>query len=53
VTQENGVLKTVHQIGSIPQQLVSFGTDEANHIYAVGYEGMIYQLDFSEARFED
>jgi len=53
VTQENGVLKTVRQIGSIPQQLVSFGTDEAGQIYAVGYEGMIYQLDFSEARFDE
>jgi len=32
----------------LPQGLVSFGTDEAGHIYAMGYEGMIYQLDFSE-----
>jgi hypothetical protein len=53
VMQEKGALKTVRQIGSIPQQLVSFGTDEAGHMYAVGYEGMIYQLDFSGARFED
>jgi glucose/arabinose dehydrogenase len=52
LTQENGTLKTVRQIGSIPQGLVSFGTDEAGHIYAVGYEGMIYQLDFTEARFD-
>ena len=37
----------------MPQGLVSFGTDEAGHIYAVGYEGMIYQLDFSEARFDE
>jgi glucose/arabinose dehydrogenase len=53
VTQENGLLKTVRQIGSIPQQLVSFGTDEAGQIYAVGYEGMVYQLDFSAGRFDD
>ncbi len=53
LTQENGTLKTVRQIGSIPQGLVSFGTDEAGHIYAVGYEGMIYQLDFTAARFDD
>lgn len=52
VRQENGTLKTVRQIGTIPQQLVSFGTDEGGHIYAVGYEGMVYQLDFSETRFE-
>jgi putative heme-binding domain-containing protein len=55
VTQENGVLKTVHQIGSLPQGqgLVSFGTDEAGHLYAVGFEGMIYQLDFNDSRFDE
>ena len=53
LTQESGRLKAVRQIGTIPQQLVSFGTDEAGRIYAVGYEGMIYQLDFSEARFDE
>ena len=53
VTQENGILKSVRQIGTVPQGLVSFSTDEAGHLYAVGFEGMIYQLDFSEARFDD
>ena len=53
VIQENGILKTVRQIGSVPQGLVSFGTDEAGHIYVVGYEGMVYQLDFSESRFDE
>lgn len=52
LTQENGVLKTVRQIGVVPQSLVSFSEDEAGNIYAVGYEGMIYQIDFTEARFE-
>jgi len=52
LTQENGRLKVVREIGTLPQGLVSFGADEAGHIYAVGYEGMIYQLDFSEARFD-
>ena len=53
LTQENGTLKTVRQIGRIPQGLVSFATDEADHIYVVGYEGTIYQLDFTEARFDE
>ncbi len=53
VTQENGALKTARQIGSIPQGLVSFGEDEAGHVYAVGYEGMVYQLDFTDARFDE
>ena len=37
----------------MPQGIVSFGTDEGGHIYAVGYEGMIYQMDFSESRFDE
>ena len=53
VTQEHGALKTVRQIGTVPQGLVSFSTDEAGHLYAVGYEGMIYQLDFTAARFDE
>ena len=53
LTQENGTLTAVHQIGSLPQGLVSFGTDEAGHIYAVGYEGMVYQLDLTNARFDE
>ncbi len=53
MTQENGALKTVRQIGSIPQGLVSFGIDEAGTIYAVGFEGMIYQLDFTGSRFDE
>jgi putative heme-binding domain-containing protein len=53
VTQEKGTLKAVRQIGTLPQGLVSFGTDEAGHLYAVGYEGMIYQLDFTETRFDE
>ena len=53
LTQENGTLKTVRQIGTVTQGLVSFGTDEAGHIYVVGYEGMIYQLDFTAARYDE
>ena len=52
LTQENGQLKVARQISRIPQRLVSFGTDEPGNIYAVGYEGMIYQLDFSQSRFD-
>ncbi|MDB6174405.1 MAG: putative glucose/L-sorbosone dehydrogenase, distantly related to bacterial beta-galactosidase [Chthoniobacteraceae bacterium] len=52
LTQENGVLKTARQIGVVPQGLVSFSEDEAGNLYAVGFEGVIYQIDFSAARFE-
>jgi glucose/arabinose dehydrogenase len=53
LTQDNGTLKAVRQIGTIPQGLASFGMDEAGQIYAVGFEGMIYRLDFSESRFDE
>ena len=52
ITQQNGALQMARQIGSIPQILVLFGEDEAANIYAVGHEGTIYQLDFTETRLE-
>ena len=51
LTQQDGALKTARQIGTIPQRLVSFSEDEAGNIYAVGYDGVIYQVDFSQADF--
>ena len=53
VTQENGALKTVRQIGVVPEGLVSFSEDEAGNLYAVGFEGMVYKLDFTDARFDE
>jgi hypothetical protein len=52
LTQENGSLETIPADRRPAQRLVSFSEDEAGNIYAVGYEGTIYQIDFSEARFE-
>lgn len=52
VTQEKSVLKSVRQIGTVPQALVSFGTDEAGRIYIVGFQGMVYLLDFTGSRFD-
>ena len=52
LTQQKGVLKTAREVGVLPQRVVSFCEDEAGNLYAIGYEGNIYQLDFSEARFE-
>lgn len=51
ITQEKGALKIARQIGTIPQRLASFSEDEAGNIYAVGYEGTIYQIDFTGADF--
>ena len=52
ITLENGRLKTARQIGALPQRVVSFSEDTAGNLYAVGYEGTIYEMDFAEARFE-
>lgn len=52
VSHKNRTLSAVRQIGLAPQGIASFGTDEAGRIYLVGFEGMIYQLDFSESRFD-
>jgi len=52
ITQENGTLKKARQIGTAPESLVSFSEDEAGNIYVIGYEGMIYRIDFSMGQFE-
>jgi len=52
LTQEKGGLKLVRRIGAVPQGLVSFAEDEAGNIYAVGFEGKIFQLDFTTTRFQ-
>lgn len=53
ITQQNRKLRTVREIGTSPQGIASFATDLAGNIYVVGYEGMIYQLDFADAVFEE
>jgi hypothetical protein len=52
VTQDNGGLKTVREIGAVPQRIVSFSEDEAGNLYVVGYEGTIYGMDLTDAVFE-
>ncbi|HEX8294682.1 MAG TPA: PQQ-dependent sugar dehydrogenase [Chthoniobacteraceae bacterium] len=49
---EKGRLKIARQIGTLPQRIASFSEDEAGNLYAVGYEGGIYQIHFSDAFFE-
>ncbi|MSU63079.1 MAG: hypothetical protein EXS31_11920 [Pedosphaera sp.] len=53
LTQENRLLKTVRQLATSPQSITSFATDEKGGLYVVGYQGMIYQLDFSSATFDE
>lgn len=53
LTQENRSLKTIRQLAIAPQAITSFATDEKGSIYAVGYQGMIYQLDFTDSNFDE
>ena len=53
IRQEDRLLKSVWQIGTSPQNIASFGTDENGEVYIVGYEGMIYKMDFSNTRFPE
>ncbi|HXT41396.1 MAG TPA: PQQ-dependent sugar dehydrogenase [Candidatus Angelobacter sp.] len=51
--QRDRTLQVVRQIGKSPQGIASFGTDERGGIYVVGYEGMVYRLDFTGASFDE
>jgi len=50
--QEDRVLQVVRRIGTAPQGIASFAEDEEGNLYVVGYEGMIYRLEFNGTRFE-
>ena len=51
VKQEGRVLQSVVQIGTSPQGIASFTEDESGNLYVVGYEGMVYQIDFVDTVF--
>jgi putative heme-binding domain-containing protein len=51
--QRDRTLQVVRQIGTAPQNIASFATDDRGEIYLVGYEGMIYQLDLTGTNFDD
>jgi len=53
LTQDNRSLKTIRQLATSPQAITSFATDEQGSLYVVGYQGMIYQLDFTGAKFDE
>jgi putative heme-binding domain-containing protein len=50
--QQDRTLQVVRQIGTAPQGIASFSEDEQGDLYVVGYEGMIYKLDLTDAVFE-
>lgn len=53
LTEDNRSLKIIRQLATAAQAITSFATDEQGSIYVVGYQGMIYQLDFTGAKFDE
>jgi putative heme-binding domain-containing protein len=51
--QQYRTLQVVRQIGTAPQNIASFAEDEPGNLYVVGYEGMVYQLDFAGTTFDE
>ncbi|HTI70490.1 MAG TPA: PQQ-dependent sugar dehydrogenase [Candidatus Limnocylindria bacterium] len=49
---KDGKLREIRQIGVSPQRIVSFASSSQGVLYLVGYEGTLFQLDFSGLRFE-
>lgn len=52
LTQEDRKLKTVRQIATAPERVVSFACDAEGEIYIVGFEGLISKLDLSNSSFD-
>ena len=52
LTQESGRLTGLRQIALSPEGIASFATDGQGNLYVVGYEGMVYELDFPATGFE-
>jgi putative heme-binding domain-containing protein len=52
IKQRGRVLERVRQIATAPQGIASFSEDAQGNLYVVGYEGMVYRMDFSETTFD-
>lgn len=50
--QRDGRLESIRLIATCPEGIASFGTDARGNLYVVGYEGMIFRLEFSESNFD-
>ena len=47
--QKDRKLTSIWQLCTSPDEIASFGRDEAGTLYLVGYQGTIYRLDFGAA----
>jgi len=52
LTQTDRSLDTVRELATSPQAITAFAEDEVGNLYAVGQAGMVYRLEFDDARFE-
>jgi len=50
--QQDRALQVARQIGTAPENIASFGEDRAGNLYVVGFEGMTFKLNFTDAVFE-
>jgi putative heme-binding domain-containing protein len=46
-------LTSIAQVCTSPEEIASFGRDDAGTLYLVGYQGTIFRLDFAAARPAD
>jgi hypothetical protein len=51
LTQQDRTLTSLWQIGTSPEGIASFATDDRGRIFVVGYEGMVYEIDFSGTEY--
>jgi len=53
LTQNDRTLKEIREIGTSPDRIVSFGTDNDGELYVVGYDtGRIYRIRLEDSVFE-
>jgi hypothetical protein len=52
LTHEKRELKELKQIGVSPEGIVGFATDEDGRMFVVGYEGMVWEMDFTTSDFK-
>jgi putative heme-binding domain-containing protein len=53
LTQSGRSLKTIRQLATAPQAITAFSVDENGNLFVVGYQGMIYQIDFAGSDFNE
>lgn len=53
LTRNHGSLGSVRELATAPQSITAIVPDEGDNLYVVGYQGMVYRVDFQGAHFTD